>query len=57
MYSKAEKGAALTLYYQCGSPTKTIQKLGYPGRRTLYGWICAEGKPKKPRKLREYINT
>lgn len=29
---------ALRLYHKCGSVTKTIQTLGFPGREMLYQW-------------------
>lgn len=57
MYSKEEIHAALELYHQCGSVTKTLQLLGYPSRGALYGWIDDEGTLKRPRKVLKIINT
>lgn len=57
MYSQEKVDGALKLYHQCRSATKTVQTLGYPTRKALYGWIHAEGKPKKQRKVLDLINT
>ncbi|HML37717.1 MAG TPA: IS3 family transposase [Bacillota bacterium] len=57
MYSQEEMNVALELYRQCGSVMKTIRQLGYPARITMHGWLEKEGFPKKPRKVREIINT
>ncbi|MEL7622190.1 MAG: IS3 family transposase [Clostridiales bacterium] len=50
MYTRRQMNEALNLYHQCGSVTETIQKLGYPARRTLYIWIDDEDTPREPRK-------
>lgn len=57
MYREDQIKAALELYHQCGSVTKTIRLLGYPSRRALYGWINNEGKPKEQRKKSKLIHT
>ncbi len=49
MFSQEEINAALKMYHQCGSATKTIGVLGCPTRRTMYWWIENEGKKKSPR--------
>lgn len=55
MYSQEKFDIALKLYHQCGSVTKTVQTLGYPTKKALYGWIHDEGKPKKERYLSSLI--
>ena len=57
MYTQEQIQAALEEYKRCGSATKTVRKLGYPRRETLYIWLHNEGKEKQPRKKHEYINT
>ena len=57
MFSQEEVNAALKMYHQCGSVTKTIRIMGYPTRRALYWWIENEGKEKPPRKEMNTTNT
>ncbi|HZK55647.1 MAG TPA: helix-turn-helix domain-containing protein [Desulfosporosinus sp.] len=57
MYSQEKVNIALKLYHQCESVTKTVQILGYPTRKALYGWIHDESKPKQQRKILELINN
>jgi transposase InsO family protein/transposase-like protein len=57
MYSQEKIDAALKVYHQCESVTKTIQVLGYPTRRTLYTWIKNEGTIKPLRKTLTNVNT
>lgn len=58
MYSAYQRNKALQLYYQIGSVSKVIQKLGYPTRQGLYAWISQRNRPiheKAPR--RKHNNT
>lgn len=57
MFSHEEVNAALKMYHQCGSVTKTIRIMGYPTRRALYWWIENEGKEKSSRKEMNTTNT
>jgi putative transposase len=57
MYSQEKIEIALKLYHQYDSVTKTVQTLGYPTKKALYGWIHDEGKTKKERKILELVNT
>ena len=50
MYSQVKKEAALNVFHETNSVTKTIQIMGYPTRRQLYSWIVAENAPPKERK-------
>lgn len=54
-YSRAEKERALELYDKCHNVQRVIEKLGYPGRKTLYTWICNRSKkPKNYLRVPEY---
>ena len=57
MFTEDQKERALALYHECGSIGKTVQKLGYPRRRTLYHWVKNEGKGRPTRKAYTNINT
>ena len=57
MYSKDQIEAALKLYHQCGSVTKTTCVLGYPSKKELYNWILNEGAVKPARKELLLVNT
>ena len=57
MYSQDKIEAALKLYHQCGSVTKTTCVLGYPSKKELYNWILNEGVAKPARKKLLLVNT
>lgn len=50
MYSNKQKEAALLLYQQIRSVTKTVRILGYPTREYLHKWIRDENKQPQTQK-------
>lgn len=48
IYTAEQRRTAVAEYWKTGSATRTVRKLGYPARRTLYDWARGRAGQRKP---------